>query len=485
MGSTTCKLALVAALIGGTVAENRTTLRDLPVGTRGRWEYKDGAFVFYNKRELVLRLRAPTVKKAKRSHDHHGTFDASCLVRADPMKVLAGMRGGWGVLETGKPTRECEQHPKREVCLEQAAEKRRTGEWVPLAIMTVATRDAPRRRLDGAKARRSWRLWQAIGRRKQPAQRRAKREPPAPPAPTSPVTRRPECEKHPKRKACGDPPQEPPPAPEPADQSLPWVQRREKGTKLGRVAGYLKREAMLFKGMDRAIAVAAPGATPNVLDIGANHGLFAIVAALRGAKVAAVEAQGTLASLVKVSALANGVDVEVYHNAVLDVPAVVEIAELGASDDSNEGGTASLGAARGEVKMAQVRTASVDLVASEVFGTDAAIDFLKIDVEGVEIPALRSSLELLGRGGVREASVEFGPAKRWAESETHGVAGANPAAAIDALHKIDAAGYDAYLTWGRFCVPPLNATDALADEAFARECQLALVKGGLAHPCRK
>ena len=104
---------------------------------------------------------------------------------------------------------------------------------------------------------------------------------------------------------------------------------------------------------------------------------------------------------------------------------------------------------------------------------------------GVEIPALRSSLELLGRGGVREASVEFGPAKRWAESETHGVAGANPAAAVDVLHKIDAAGYDAYLTWGRFCVPPLNATDDLADEAFARECQLALVKGGLAHPCRK
>ena len=134
--------------------------------------------------------------------------------------------------------------------------------------------------------------------------------------------------------------------------------------------------------------------------------------------------------------------------------------------------------------MAQVRTASVDLVASEVFGA-APVDFLKIDVEGVEIPALRSSLELLGRGGVREASVEFGPAKRWAESEQHGVAGANPAAAVDVLHKIDAAGYDAYLTWGRFCVPALNATGELADEAFARECQLALVKGGAAHPCRK
>ena len=179
MGSTTCKLALVAALVGTVASENRTTtLRDLPVGTRGRWEYKDGAFVFYNKRDLVLRLRAPTVPRAPRSHDHHGTFDASCLVRADPRTVLAGMRGGWGVLETGKPSRECEGHPKKQVCQERAAEKRRNGEWVPLAIMTVATQDAARRRLDAAKARRSWRLWQALGRRrdkgKQPAQRRAR-----------------------------------------------------------------------------------------------------------------------------------------------------------------------------------------------------------------------------------------------------------------------------------------------------------------------
>jgi hypothetical protein len=102
-----------------------------------------------------------------------------------------------------------------------------------------------------------------------------------------------------------------------------------------------------------------------------------------------VEAQATLASLVKVSSMANGVDVDVFHNAILDVPAVVEIAELGAANDFNEGGTASLGAAReasqgGEVKMVQVRTASVDLVAREVFGADATIDFLKIDVEGVE-----------------------------------------------------------------------------------------------------
>ncbi len=211
MGSTTCKLALVAALVGGTVAENRTTLRDLPVGTRGRWEYKDGDFVFYRKQELVLRLRAPTVKQVRRSQDHHGTFDASCLVRADPRIVLEGTRGGWGVLETGKPSAECEFRSETQVCRDRAAEKRAKGEWVPLAIMTVATQAAERRRLLD-KARRSWRLWQAIGRRRdksrQPAQRRAKRKPPvlkpAPPAPTSPVAQRsPQCEKHPSGRTAG------------------------------------------------------------------------------------------------------------------------------------------------------------------------------------------------------------------------------------------------------------------------------------------
>ena len=98
------------------------------------------------------------------------------------------------------------------------------------------------------------------------------------------------------------------------------------GAKLGRVEGYMRREAALFRDFARVInAINATAGPARVLDIGANHGLFALFAALRGARVAAVEAQATLASLVKVSALANGVDVEVYHNAVLDVPAVVEI----------------------------------------------------------------------------------------------------------------------------------------------------------------
>ena len=264
------------------LAENRTTLRDFPVGTRGRWEHTPAGFVFYDRaEEPVLRLRAPPVQRAPRSHTHHHKFNAACLVRADPMVVLAGARGGWGVLGF------------------------RNDEFEPLAVLTFVTRDPARKKL-------------------------------APGA---------------------------------------------VGAKLGRVEGYMRREAALFRDFARVInAINATAGPARVLDIGANHGLFALFAALRGARVAAVEAQAALASLVKVSALANGVDLEVYHNAVLDVPAVVEIAELGASDDSNEGGTASLGAARGEVKMAQVRTASVDLVASEVFGA-APVDFLKIDVE--------------------------------------------------------------------------------------------------------
>ena len=269
------------------LAENRTTLRDFPVGTRGRWEHTAAGFVFYDRaEEPVLRLRTPPVQRAPRSHTHHHKFNAACLVRADPMGVLAGARGGWGVLGF------------------------RNDEFEPLAVLTFVTRDPARKKL-------------------------------APGA---------------------------------------------VGAKLGRVEGYMRREAALFRDFARVInAINATAGPARVLDIGANHGLFALFAALRGAKVAAVEAQATLAGLVKVSALANGVDVEVYHNAVLDVPAVVEIAELGASDASNEGGTASLGAARGEVRMAQVRTASVDLVAREVFGGEALIDFLKIDVEGVEL----------------------------------------------------------------------------------------------------
>ena len=49
------------------------------------------------------------------------------------------MRGGWGVLETGKPSVECEHKSKTQLCRDRAAEKRAKGEWVPLAIMTVAT----------------------------------------------------------------------------------------------------------------------------------------------------------------------------------------------------------------------------------------------------------------------------------------------------------------------------------------------------------
>jgi len=426
------------------------TLRDFPIGTRGRWIQKDGAFLFFHRAaEPVLRLKAPKPRPAPRAHGPHNKFDAPCLARADPATVLAGARGSWGVFaahasKESSGASYCEQHPFRRRCRNATLPIARPAPGRgSLAIMTFvppaaqeATRAAP---APAAVTGALGRLWRMSDRREQRDQVPAAR-----------------------------------------GGHSPWVLRKGGDGKLGRVEAYLHREAALFQSIARAID-AAPGPA-RVLDIGANHGLFAISAALRGARVAAVEAQATLASIVKVAALANGVDVDVFHNAILDVPAVVEISELGAANEVNEGGTASLGAKRDGVRMVKVSTASVDLVARESFGTEP-IDFLKIDVEGVEIPALRSTLGLLGRGGVRETSIEFGPARRWEEPETHGVAGANPTAATDVLRRIAETGYDAYLMIFGKCVPALNSTGGLAAEVFARENQLALVKRGGTHPC--
>ena len=110
-------------------AENRDDdAARLPVGTRGRWEYKDGAFVFYNKRASSCASRAPTVEsKAVARPPRHLRRVVSRA--GGPEDRVGGTRGGWGVLETGKPSAECGS--KTQVCRDRAAEKRATGNGCP------------------------------------------------------------------------------------------------------------------------------------------------------------------------------------------------------------------------------------------------------------------------------------------------------------------------------------------------------------------
>ena len=65
-----------------------------------------------------------------------------------------------------------------------------------------------------------------------------------------------------------------------------------------------------------------PSATPLVMDIGSNHGMYSLFAATLGADVIAVEPQSILCDVVNKAAALNGPAVAgritLYHNAVLD-----------------------------------------------------------------------------------------------------------------------------------------------------------------------
>ena len=178
--------------------------------------------------------------------------------------------------------------------------------------------------------------------------------------------------------------------------------------KLEYVDRYTKREAKLLEFMCSVIDLAE---SPFVMDLGANHGLYALLAAAKGAKVRAVEAQGALASLLRLTAEVNGLDLNVLHNAILDVndfndAAVVQVPEM-AQFHRSEGGTASLGR-----QVANVPNTDVSTMAASALWHNETVSFLKIDVEGLELAALRSAMPIFENRKVQHAAIEFGPTSR-------------------------------------------------------------------------
>lgn len=154
-----------------------------------------------------------------------------------------------------------------------------------------------------------------------------------------------------------------------------------------------------------------PGDT--VFDLGANHGVYALMAArLVGAKgrVHAFEPNPRLAQLVDMSLRINGFSerARVHRIAASDRSGV---ARLFFTDSYSGGGSLSGTAEQSDATGASKHAVDCRLVPLDTLFPDPQmrLDVIKMDVEGHEGPALRGMRELLARSPDVRIMMEFGP----------------------------------------------------------------------------
>ena len=171
---------------------------------------------------------------------------------------------------------------------------------------------------------------------------------------------------------------------------------------------------------------------PLVVDVGANHGLYALYAAALGATVIAVEPQRSLCEVIRLAASLNGEEIAgritLYNNAVLEKPEMVAMSK----SEVAEGAVAHVDRSAGA---GSVQALPIATLAPPTLGR---ISFLKIDVEGFELLAVPSAYPLFASQRVDHTLIEFGPPSRWngaGKSEADGLAMltqlADPAWALD------------------------------------------------------
>lgn len=189
-----------------------------------------------------------------------------------------------------------------------------------------------------------------------------------------------------------------------------------------------------------AAAVLRPG--DRVLDLGAHLGGFALAAAAAGCDVVAVEAAPRNAELLLRAVAANDFrTLRVVHAAVGERTGTVEFLSDGpygrVTDKDADGPTVA------------VRAVRVDDLLAEV-GWDRA-DFVKLDVEGFELPTVRGMPKLLAR---RDAPPVFFESN----SHTLGLYGLRPADLADEFRRL---GFGVYAIGAGWL--------AAADDAGPRE----------------
>jgi len=160
----------------------------------------------------------------------------------------------------------------------------------------------------------------------------------------------------------------------------------------------------LMKGIIRRQVAVAGSAL--MVDAGANHAVYGLTAAALGADVVAIEPQKGLIGNIIASAEKNKLQSRVFlhQNAILDVRGAARITAM---EGQADGGLATV-AEGGEGTLCSLPLDDVI--------RHRNVTFLKIDVEGVELRALRSGNRAFRAGRVRNILVEFGPPKRWLES---------------------------------------------------------------------
>jgi FkbM family methyltransferase len=151
-----------------------------------------------------------------------------------------------------------------------------------------------------------------------------------------------------------------------------------------------------------------------VLDIGANHGIYALAAAQRvgpHGKVVAFEPNAQLCDLLRASVSVNGLDkiVEVVQCAVgnADGEAVLAFDEHWAARGQVRSGIEALAAAGGAAwRSERVRCITLDRFFADV---DRPVDLVKMDVEGCEGLVLDGMKNLVERSPHLRIMMEFCP----------------------------------------------------------------------------
>eukprot|EP01065_Artemidia_motanka_P030443 TRINITY_DN36475_c0_g1_i1.p1 TRINITY_DN36475_c0_g1~~TRINITY_DN36475_c0_g1_i1.p1 ORF type:complete len:399 (+),score=124.37 TRINITY_DN36475_c0_g1_i1:50-1198(+) len=188
-----------------------------------------------------------------------------------------------------------------------------------------------------------------------------------------------------------------------------WVSCRPQSIRS--MGWHWERENLTYALMGEILRSAAD---PVMVDVGANHGFFALYAAAVGARyVVAIEPQPRLVQSIRASAEANGWEGRI---GVRNAAVALERTRVTMHRTQGDGGTAyAVYSGQGSAAAAPQSGASEEVDAvplSEVLAGVPRISFMKIDVEGFEGVALMSALPLLHSRSVRNLVVEFGPPRR-------------------------------------------------------------------------